>query len=315
METIDQIQQLFSTLQQRSSDIKPEVLLWQAICSGIPQNAFVVKNNHFFEREFVSDLVEADIIEDDWQRRFLELSLSRPGLYDMLPESLFFQPDNIELHRKPGAAEMAAQYQQNKLKERELRKFFQPFENELFYQQLQLEKEESALLDTLRNKVLNRFLADFWGLPAALPAEVAASLIILIPYAHLINGNIPLMQQCLSLLLRETVTVTVKKAPATQVDTSLNSGIGHQQLGNDMICGTSFMEDYPVLHYQIGPLRHTPVTGYIDGGSEYLLLETFNNYFAPIEADIITEIVIEKESGSMRFDMYDQPVLGYSSVL
>jgi hypothetical protein len=315
METEQRLTNLFHLLKERHADTRAEVLLWQAMCHGLQKSDFVVSNSRFFERAYTRDLSGAVKVEDEWRRSFAEVQLTRAGLYDMLPESLFFQPDSRDFQRRAGAAEMAAQYQQNKIKEKEQRRFFQPFENEFFYQQLQLEREEINLLDALRNRMMNRFLADFWNLPAELPIGVTASLILLIPYAHLVNGNTALMNECLELLLDEPVTVTLKAAPPTIADTSLQVGLGAQQLGDSMICGTSFMEDYPVLHYHIGPLQNSTVTGYLEGGMQYLLLETFNRFFAPAEADIITEIAIQKESGGMRFDSEEQPVLGYTSVL
>lgn len=312
---MDNLTLLYELLQQRDTDVKAEVLLGHVMSNGLQRSDFVVKNSRFFEREFAKDIIAADIVEDEWQRRFAEIQLTRPGFYDLLPESLFFQPDNRDLQKRAGAAEMAAQYQQNKVKEKELRQFFQPFENEFFHQQLLLEKEELALLDALNNRPLNRFLANFWDLPVSLPANAIASFILLIPYAHYINGNVPLMQQCLQLLLNEQVVVSRKEPVPVAAGEALQAGLGHQSLGNDMICGSSFTEDYPVLHYNIGPLQHSPVTAYLEGGVQYLLLETFNRFFIPAEADIITDIQIEKNSGSMQFDAHHQPILGYSSIL
>ncbi|GGH80319.1 hypothetical protein HNQ91_004867 [Filimonas zeae] len=315
METEQRLAHLLRLLQHRNHDTRAEVLLWQAMCDGLQRTDFVVNNNRFFERPYTKDILGATMVEDEWRRSFAEIQLTRAGFYDMLPESLFFQPDSRDLQRRAGAAEMAAQYQQNKLKEKEVRRFFQPFENEFFYQQLQLEREEIHLLDALRDRMMNRFLADFWNLPAALPVSVTASFILLIPYAHMINGNTALMQDCLELLLNEPVKITVKAPLPTTADASLQGRLGVQQLGDSMICGTTFMEDYPVLHYRIGPLHNSTVTGYLEGGMQHLLLDTFNRFFAPAEADIITEIAIQKESGSMRFDSEEQPVLGYTSVL
>ncbi|BAV10175.1 Type VI secretion, VasB, ImpH, VC_A0111 [Filimonas lacunae] len=315
METKDRLQQLLAQLQQSNVDIKAEIVLWQAITAGVQRGELVVKNSRFFEREYARDIASCNIVEDDWYRCYMEVQLTRPGFYDMLPESLFFQPGTNDFHRRMGAAEMAAQYQQHKQKERELRLFFQPFENEVFHQQLMLEKEEVALLDALNNKALNRFLVHFWNLPVQLPIALAASFILLMPYAHHINGNIAFMQQCLELLLNERVAVVVKNARETQAAANLQAGLGQQNLGDSMICGNSFYEDYPVLQYTIGPLQHSPVTGYVKGGLQYLLLETFNRFFAPVEADIIIDVEVEREAAVMRFTEEEQPVLGYSSVL
>lgn len=315
MESTANIESLKEALSGLSSDIRAEVLVQQAIQAGITHDMFAVKNSLFFENGYAKDIAALDVVEDQWLRRFLEIRLSRPGLYDMLPESLFFQPDSSDLQRRNGIAEMAALYKQNKAKEKELRSFFQPFENEFFHQELQLEREELALLDVLNHAAVNRFLLQFWELPAKLPAQTAASLMLLIPYAHLICGNVSLMQQSLCWLLQEQVTVSLKEPEPVKAGDDLQPGMGMLKLGEDMICGSSFQEDYPVLVYHIGPLKNSGIEDYLERGSCELLLDTFSRFFVPAEADVVIEIAIDRKSGSMSFNAEEAPVLGFSSVL
>ncbi|MCH5599218.1 hypothetical protein [Niabella ginsengisoli] len=82
-----------------------------------------------------------------------------------------------------------------------------------------------------------------------------------------------------------------------------------------MICGNEFMEEYPNLSYKIGPLKNSKVTAYIEGGSKELLITTFNNFFAPVEADIEIDIEIDSKISGMSFADEEGIVLGYSSVM
>lgn len=301
-------------LQQRPADVKAEVWLNQAMENGLRATDFVVTNDLFFEREFTRDISKTELVEADWLTHYLELHLSRPGLYDLLPEGLFFQPKMADMQRVLSVAEMAAQYRVNKAKEKEIRRFFKPFENEFFYQQLQLEREEVRLLDGLQEGRLNKFFLRFWDLPEALDISLAISLLLLLPYAHQIAGNLAQMQQALSLLLQEAAVIKRGNPQPTPVG-ELVEPLGMQALGDTMVCGSEFMEDYPVLVYKIGPLKNTMVTSYLAGGENELLINTFNRFFAPLDADITIQIEIDRSQVSMEMSETIQPILGYTSVL
>ncbi|AHF17652.1 type VI secretion system baseplate subunit TssG [Niabella soli] len=315
----EKIAHLSNLLQERDTDIKAEVLLNHALENGFPEQGHVVRNNGFFYREFVKDIFDTTVVEDDWYRTFIELHLSRPGFYDMLPEALFHQPETNEFRQRAGVLEMIDRYKKNLTKEAEVRKFFQPFENEFFYQQLMLEKEEINLLDILKSKLLTRYFLNFWGLPATFKTYEAASFLLLLPYAHVISGNLPVMESCLRALLNEPVKIVRKEPEIIDVahagGLGNDGGLGEQPLGDYMVCGAEFMEDYPVLQYRIGPLKKGNVSDFINDKEKDILIQTFNNYFAPVEADIEIEILVDQKTTEMTFDKDSEVILGYSSVL
>ncbi|MBZ4188478.1 type VI secretion system baseplate subunit TssG [Niabella beijingensis] len=319
MKKEEKIQYLWKLLQERDTDVKAEVLLNHAIENGFPGQGYVTHNNGYFYREFVKDIFGASVIEDDWYRMFLEIRLSRPGFYDMLPEALFHQPETNEFRQRSGVAEMIDRYKKNQAKETETRKFFQPFENEFFYQQLMLEKEEINLLDILKSKILTRYFLDFWGLPPSFKIYEAASFLLLLPYAHQISGNLPVMESCLKALLNEPVQIIRKEPELIHVEAAdglgAGAGLGGAALGDAMVCGAEFMEDYPVLQYRIGPLKHNKVSDFINNKEKDILIQTFNDYFAPVEADIEVEILVAQQAGEMSFDEDSEVILGYSSIM
>lgn len=321
MKKEEKIYYLEQLLKQRDTDIKAEVLLNHAQENGFPEQGHVVRNSGFFYREFVKDIFDSNVIEDEWYRTFLEVRLSRPGFYDMLPEALFHQPETTEFRERAGVAEMIDRYKKNQTKEGEIRKFFQPFENEFFFQQMMLEKEEINLLDILKSKILTKYFLNFWGLPSTFKVHEAASFLLLLPYAHKISGNLPIMESCLKVLLNEEVKIIRKEpqiidtAPGGGLGSSAGAGLGNEALGDYMVCGTEFMEDYPVLQYKIGPLKKGKVSEFINNREKDILIQTFNDYFAPVEADIDIEILVDQKAGGMSFEEGSEVILGYSSVM
>ena len=119
-------------------DVRAEVLLAQVMESGLRQKDFSTQANAFFYRTYVHDLHKASINDQNSYSVFLALQLSRPGLYDALPEGIFFQADATTKKVK-SAEEMAEDYRINKKKEIEVRKFFAPFENDFFLQTIKNE--------------------------------------------------------------------------------------------------------------------------------------------------------------------------------
>ncbi len=308
------IQQLQREIGKTTCDAKAEALLALALEKGISSDDFLVSCDSLFYREYNKDVVSTDIKEDARKLSLLQLHLSRSGVYDHLPEGMFFQPASVQPSTIT-AADMALDYKQNKQKEADARRLFLPFENDFFWQRLQLEMEESRLLEGLQSGILNDFFMQFWGIPSSIPAPLVVSLILLLPYVHRIAGNLSLTAACLEELLQETVRVNKVTAGATGTQSLLSQSLGSRQLGADMACGERFMEDYPVLQFTIGPLQHSQVADYLEGGKYMEFLETFYGFFVPAEAGTITNIEVPEVEKGMQMQSEKGVVLGYSSVL
>jgi hypothetical protein len=306
------IEKLFEELSGNRYDIRAEALVGQVLQQAGVGNLVAINDGRFF-REYRKDLYVVDRIEDSWKQQLLQLHLSRTGLYDMLPEGLFHQPVG-ESNRNDSASTMAAYSRRDKKKEASARKFFQPLENSFFWQRVQLEKEEEQLLAGIDSGLLAGYFFHFWGFPEALNKNSAMLLVLLLPYAHHIAGNLALMQSCLEILLQEKVNI--RQVASSWSDAGEHEGgLGSLSLGNDMVCGHRFLEDHTCLQYDIGPLQNSFPSEYVQGGENHVLLEVFNNYFAPVEADITINIEIDREKALIRLDEDHSPILGYSSVL
>ena len=292
-------------------DIKAEALINQALQKSMHPDDFVVLNDGRFYREYRNDLYAVDQIDDSWLYQLLQLHLSRSGLYDLVPEGLFHQSftDSKSVNT---AGEMAAHSRRDRKKEMAARKFFQPVENSFFRQRVQMESEEERLLAGLDNGLLNDYFYEFWEFPAGLNKTSAMLLVLLLPYAYTIAGDLQLMQDCLEILLQEKVSVT-SIAPGESLAPGGAGSFG--ELGNGFVCGQTFTEDYPCLQYNIGPLQNTRPFEYCTGGENDLLLQVFNNYFAPAEADIIINIEVDRDQALIQLDEYESPILGYSSTI
>ncbi len=312
MDRQNAIEHFFNELAGNLHDIKAEALANQALQNDLHPDDFVVLPDGRFYREYRTDLYAFNKIDDSRLHQLLQLRLSRSGLYDLVPEGLFHQPYNGS---RPisSAAEMAAHSRNDRKKELAARKFFQPIENSFFSQRVMLEREEENLFAGMDSGLLNDYFFSFWEFPEALNKTSAMLLVLLLPYAHAIAGDIGLMRDCLEILLQEDVTIRlVSSADCGAPGDACSLGIG--ELGNDLVCGQTFTEDYPCLQYNIGPLQNTKPVDYVTGGDNDLLLQVFNNYFAPAEADIIINVEVDRTRALVELDSAESPILGYAVI-
>lgn len=311
MKRQEAIEIFFNELSGQVHDIKAEVLANHALQNQVHPDDFVVLPDGCFYREYRNDLYATNKIEDAWLHRLLQLRLSRSGLYDLVPEGLFHQSYNNT--KSSSAAELAAQSRLDKKKELAARKFFQPVENSLFRQRVLLEQEEENLLAGMDNGLLNDYFFSFWEFPEALNKTSAMLLVLLLPYAHAITGDIALMQKCLEILLQEKVTIELIP-PADCLAPGKDNSLGTGELGNDLVCGQTFSEDYPCLQYNIGPLQQSKPADYCTDGENDLLLQVFNNYFAPAEADIIINVEVDRTKALVELNAGESPILGFAAL-
>lgn len=295
-------------------DAKVESQLALALEEGMTPEDFVVCCDGLFVREFSPDLINIEVKEDANKRRHLAFHLSRGGLYDQLPEGLFFQ-ERVRRGFGYSAAEMAADHKLNDKKEEEIRRFFLPFENDFFWQRIQLEQEESRLLQGLQSGILNEYFVKFWNIPRSIPRSFVAPLILLLPYAHQIAGDLLLTAECLEQIFLEQVLVNKKLALDTQAPSSQSNGLGSSQLGIDLLCGEQFWEDLPVLEFVIGPLQRSAISDYLVGGNRFDLMNTFISFFVPAGLDVEFSIIVPAEKQHMMLKTEESPVLGYSSII
>lgn len=308
------IEQLQLEMQNAGWDVKAEPQLLLALEKGMLPEDFLVSCDGLFRREYSRDIVSAEMKEDARKQGVLELHLSRSGLYDQLPEGLFFQLSK-QGARTAHASDMAADYKYNKKKEEEIRRFFLPFENDFFLQRMQVEKEEAMLLQGLQSGILNDYFIKFWGLPSSIPKTFIIPFILLLPYAYKIAGNIALTAECLQQLLKEEVRMQKKQGGLTDAQSIGAPSLGTALLGVDTICGQQFWDGTPYIDIEIGPLKKSDVTDYLEGGNRYVLLETFSRFFIPAGVDTMVSVKVKAGKLNMVMEENNGPVLGYSSIL
>lgn len=311
------LEQLINEINSYPSDIKAEVLIAVLLEDGYQWSDFLIFYNSLFKRGFSKDIEKAEHFLINDLDEILSIKLARDGLYDLLPEGMFHAaPDSA----KNSGKGMALESRKESKIEDDTRKFFQPFENEFFFERTQLEIKEREILQKLNDGSWDAFFMEFWKIDESLSKELAIKLCGLLPFVKDIVGNFKMTASCLGAILSEQVSYEIFYSPDADFDArnkdDTSSKLGQQQLGMNAILSGDAVENSKHIRYFIGPLRNTDITPYLDGGELARLIELFNSYFIPMEMESEFELIIPGEMHGFIIGSEDSgPIMGYNTIL
>lgn len=293
-----------------TSDIRAEIIVNELIESKIlSQDQIMISNDGQFSRAFRYDVLGAVIEDDNYDsQEYVKLLLSRDSIYDTLPEG--FVHDLNENGTEKSVRKMIKEHKYQKKQETEARKFFLPFENELFHYKTKIESEERNFLYKLNGSKPLDFFYDFWGLSYEYPPVLVSKFIQLLPYAYKIVGDIELSCHCLSHIIEEKVQYKITGSKE-YTDESEQINLGENRLGVDFICGNSYMDYSMNITIEIGPLKANSYLHYLHNGDVKVFIDCFYEHFFPMEVEITTILLMSQETEEFNFNK--QPVLGYTT--
>lgn len=273
------------------------------------------------KRKWSTDVDRAETESFESGKEALSIFLNRAGIYDSLPEALFHRfSDN----RNATGEDMAKESMLLKNEEKQVRKFFRPFENEIFLQRTEVALNENEVFKSLYSDFLNEMIPGFWNIDARIPASYISKLVRFLPLANRIAGNLELTAQCLEKILAEKVNIELNNEEKYSTD-SVNiasdfSGgrLGISKLGADLIMGQNPTGFIGRLLFKIGPLKNTDPKDFFVNGPADLLLNCFFGYFVPVELDVEMKLVSDIESRKFLLGAEQtsaKSLLGYNTAL
>jgi hypothetical protein len=300
------------------SDIRAEVLLADLILDGLSPSDILIFFNSSFKRRYSNDILKVEKLNVNNVKEILGITLSRDGLYDLLPEGLFHSEWDEPISSAKG---MSSSSKKESRVEEETRKFFLPFENEFFYQRIQLELQERSILRKLNDNNLDEFFLDFWKVDRSLPRELCVKLTSMLPFVKDIAGDFMLTASCLSAILGEDVTQATRYASITssEADSDLPDDIvllGNMTLGINSVIGKRSPENCKLIRFTIGPLRQTGIDPYMKKGDIARFIDCFSGFFIPMEMDVEFEVLMSHDLQSFVLSTENiQIYLGYSTLI
>jgi len=246
----------------------------------------------------------------------LTVAVNREGLYDMLPEGLF----HVAPARSSGLSEveMMADIQLRRNEEKDARRFFMPFETELYHMRTLLEWYENRLDKKTAYNDLSMIFGREWKEFELLDNAQRIIWMHLLPVIQQKRNNAQFIGSLLSVLFNIPVQVSVNPASAVPVtvDDSMRCKMGSGALGSDMVIGSRFVCEGEEMQIQIGPADSARLLDFLPGARYARLIDTVTDYLVPIETNIKIELITSEEDriGSLGADSANT-ILGYTVFL
>jgi hypothetical protein len=312
------LEHLVRMINSYPSDIKAEVVMADLIQDGLPPSDFLIYFDSLFKRWYSKDILKAEKILINDVQESLVLYLSRDGLYDLLPEGLFHASPDLAIASGKG---MASDSKKESRIEDETRSFFLPFENEFFYQRIQLELQERSLLQKLNDNNLDDFFLNFWKIDRSFPYDLIVKLSSMLPFVKGVVGDFSLTASCLGAILEEDVTHIIQYTSDGVGDNPGDTGddenfLGKALLGQSLITGGRSTESCKQIRFFIGPLKKTGIEPYLNTGEISRFIDCFCSFFIPAEMDYKFEVVMQKDLQEFILSREKaQSVLGYNTII
>ena len=300
----ENLEEIFNQLLRVYSNIKAEVLITEMQSNlDLADDDFLIANQSTFSRAYRRDIIDTNSTA---HKNKLTVNLSRNGLYDILPEGLFHTQ---ELSKDTSS--YVARRKIVKEEEQAARSLFAPLENEFFHQKLNVERNEKTLLDDFSN-LNDDFLIDFWKIDKNISEDYILKLIRLLPHSHKIVGDFELTRLCLERVLNEKVTFLRKNV-------ALPNEISKHDLGTQLGVDTVLESDtnevmLPALEVTIGPVSVNNIQKFLNETEVLNFIEAFYAYFIPMEMEVITKLIVNKDSEFLLGDA-NSTILGISTQL
>jgi hypothetical protein len=302
MKSENRLQGYMENLNRMPFNAKAEIIVSQLLERGLSSEKILIHLNGAFNRPFRRDIESAQLGIGDEQDQ-INLFLSRNGIYDLLPEGISHQRTTGK--GKENIQQLIQIFQKQKREEKEARRFFKPFENELFAISVKLEQQEAALLKNQDNQ-FQEFLLRFWDVDLKLSKCQKEFLLKIAPLAYSIKGNIAKICKLLQVFLDKPVSYEKRLIPVTVEPIKKQKDF---ILGHNFIVG-NITEELPVIRFEIDDLEENCVKDYLKGAPIYNFINEFLEYLLPLEYEL--EITCKT---NMNHLCHGFGVLGYSSVL
>jgi len=305
-------------INQLPFDLKAEMLVAVMAEQRVDLREILAAFDGQLKRVWSRDIARSTFDHLETGDNMLFLHLNRDGIYDVLPEALFHGNYGNE---DQSAEEMAKDSMKLRAEEKEARLFFQPFENEIFLQRVQLAIMENELFKNINAEFLTAMIPYFWRIDQDLPENYVIRLKKLLPLVNRITGDFNLTAQCLEYILKEKVKITNSSElpdDVTDADFHYSGVLGNSMLGIDTISGNLGDDFVDRLIFSIGPIINPETNELVKDGSMKRFLDCFYNYFVPFEFEIDTKYILETEQSLFTLnDSTDTDIsyLGYNSII
>lgn len=266
-------------------------------------------------RSFNKDIEDISSQVHELGELIVSISSFREGLYDYLPEGLF-HPPSLGNH-KTRIDDIIGQIQKQKKTEADARNFFQPFELEPYFLELNALAKENEFEITDNSELLLSIFNELWPLLDELDKDTAKVFVYLLPFFYKVKGNKKWFEKCLMAFLQVPVSITFIPNRVKDIKAASDSiSLSNFHLGISTVLSGEHMDGERNWAINFGPIPYDEIEKYIPHSDLRKVLRVLYDYCLPATVEVKEHFVLNKNSKSFFLDKQQETSrLGYSTFL
>ena len=294
---------------------KADVLSACLIESGFAPEQVVISRRSGLGQGFLYDIEKVSLkypyLYPD--NPYLDIESGRPGIYDSLPEGLFYSPDHSGQEREK--SHIINRIRVNKQTELAVRRFLKLFE-----------VEADSFLSDIRTKELKydkrntykEFASVFeqhWGIISLMSRCEALRFLKVIPHIHSMRGNHKIAAEAISFIMNVTTTIQwVDRVEGSQASSA--PALWEMRLEDNSILDSEGNGSEPVALITLSELDVEACAGYFEGRQKEKVLRYLTELFFEVNTRVEIEIVPKEDCRSFLMGKADNDTyLGINTYL
>ncbi|MFP7654941.1 type VI secretion system baseplate subunit TssG [Chryseobacterium proteolyticum] len=268
------------------------------------------------DRAYLKDIKSISSNYLGFDEEVFTIETYREGIYDYLPEGLF-HPPSLSTSRK-NVESVVKEIRKQKRIEEDARKFFRPFELEIFFTEISALSKEFDFDVSSDTDTLLETISDLWPIVRHLDTKNAYIFMHILPFFHNIRGDKRWFERCLTAFLQVPVEVTFTPNVIEDIEENDDSMLlGNSRLGVTYIPSGRHMDGQRNWVVNIGPIPYEKMKMYIPGNPFRKVLQALYDYFLPVTVDVVENFITEKQEYSFKLEDDERNAnrLGYSTFL
>ncbi|MBT2619333.1 MULTISPECIES: type VI secretion system baseplate subunit TssG [Chryseobacterium] len=268
------------------------------------------------DRAYLKDIKSISSNYLGFDEEVFTIETYREGIYDYLPEGLF-HPPSLSTTRK-NVEGVVKEIRKQKKVEEDARKFFRPFELEIFFTEISALSKEFDFEVSSDTDTLLETITELWPIVKQLDQKNAYIFMHILPFFHQIRGDKRWFERCLTAFLRVPVEITFTPNVIDDIEENDDSMLlGNSRLGVTYIPSGRHMDGQRNWVVNIGPIPYENMKMYIPGHPFRKVLQALYDYFLPVTVDIHENFITEKQEYSFKLEDDERNAnrLGYSTFL
>ncbi|MEO6231105.1 MAG: type VI secretion system baseplate subunit TssG [Ferruginibacter sp.] len=288
------------TLAGLETDFKAEVVAAEMVDNGINPEQIMIILLGPQKRTYSKD-VEAVIEEtsDYNHKEYTLVKTHKEGIYDMLPEGLFHTPaapKSITTER-----EVINFIKQQRIEERNARRFFLPYEAAINHLRIQMAVYEGRLDKSVHYSELLSIFASHWEIFKFLNTNQSNIFLQLLPLIHDIRDDYTIASAIFKMIFLLPVKITEQPQQVFKSEKPVYSTLADAMLGVNFTTGNEvYYSGEDEIKITLGPLTNEQLKEFSPGTRNSKILELLCDYLLPVHVETFIEFELQKGNKTTR---------------